>query len=691
MPKYTQNRPRNPSGKGLLPQRTLDYLAHGAGKGNRNPELYHAAQQFRDAGYSQAEAEPRLIARGMADGLSEAECRKTIDSGYDGPVRQPAGNPGGNGNGSHTKVAPGPRPAPSSNPAGSAAGSAAGSNARTLPDPIQGGFGIILGACFLPGEYVSLSGIILDAGGLRRPGGGEVLSVERWQQRTAQKSIDQIYRDPDGLYIRINPMCPGGKTDKDVTAFRHVLVEFDLDSNGKRIPKISQYNALIDSGLPISVILDSGDKSIHGWVRIDAADFDEFKARREIVWDKFAAWDLDVKNKNPSRYSRCPGVPRNLYDEQGNQYGIGRQELLAVSVGPASWAEYERGQASSERDELIKILTPIQVEDLPEHPPAQLIRGVLYQGGRLSFSGGSKMFKSWNLLHCLFCLANGLPYLGFDCLKIPVVNFDFELIRYDLRQRLQLIANVYKLANPFGLMRMVPLRGQFVDFGLELVQEVIYEILYSNTFGAFSIDPIYKALTGYDENSNSDIAKVLRPFDRLTTEAAAAFLYTQHFSKGNQAAKDPLDRMAGGGSFGRDPDTLIMFTAHRESECFTVNIVQRSFAPVEPFVVRRVFPVFVRDDALDPEDLKPIKNAGRPGGSVIDEKIMVAVSAAENTGGIGFTDLLKATQAAKTTFKRRLKYLKDRGEIILIVPTQLYQLSPRNAAKWNQPSPQPSP
>jgi hypothetical protein len=77
-------------------------------------------------------------------------------------------------------------------------------------------------------------------------------------------------------------------------------------------------------------------------VRVDAADFDQFKARREIVWDKFAAWNVDVKNKNPSRYSRCPGVPRNLYDDAGNPCGIGRQELLAVSVGPASWAEYER-------------------------------------------------------------------------------------------------------------------------------------------------------------------------------------------------------------------------------------------------------------------------------------------------------------------------------------------------------------
>jgi RecA-family ATPase len=340
MPRYRPNPTRNPSQHRTLPQRTLDYLAHGAGKGNRNDELFNAAQQFRDAGYSQAESEPRLIGRGMADGLPEFECRKAINSGYSQPARAPAGHPA-SGNGTQVHNAPHQqRTAPKSVPSASAA--ANGTAARTLPDPIAGGLSVLLGICFLPGEYVSLSGIVVDAGGMRHPGGGDTFTVEQLQQQLAQRSIDQMYSDPDGLYIRMNPMCAGGKSDKEVTSFRHVLVEFDLDENGSRIPKISQYNALIDSGLPISVIIDSGDKSIHAWVRVDAANLEEFKARREIVWEKFAASDLDVKNKNPSRYSRCPGVPRNLYDDEGNQYGVGHQELLAVNVGPASWAEYER-------------------------------------------------------------------------------------------------------------------------------------------------------------------------------------------------------------------------------------------------------------------------------------------------------------------------------------------------------------
>ena len=48
------------NGHAPLPQITLDYLSHGASNGNRNRALFDAACQFRDAGYSQAEAEAEL-------------------------------------------------------------------------------------------------------------------------------------------------------------------------------------------------------------------------------------------------------------------------------------------------------------------------------------------------------------------------------------------------------------------------------------------------------------------------------------------------------------------------------------------------------------------------------------------------------------------------------------------------------
>ena len=680
MPIYPQN--RGASGRGILPQRTLDFLAHGAPKGNRNAELYAAAQQFKAAGYTFAETEARLYPVAIDSGLGEYEARRSITSGYNSEqVNDPIGgsnppgsafrHPGGNSN----HGANGPPPvSPPPKPASSSAG---------LPKPIPNGFVVLMQSAFLPGEQVSISGIEVDASGTRRPGRGDCLAQEKQIARATRIVINQVYTDPDGAYIRINPMTLGGASDKDVANLRNTLIEFDLDENGNRIPKVTQWEIIVNSPFPKAAVIDSGDKSLHAWIRLDAGtDFDLFKLRREIVFGYFAQWNVDSKNKNPSRYSRCPEINRNLYGENGICIGIGRQELLAVNLGPASWADYERAQAQSERDSIAAVLAIRTISDLPAIAPPQLVKGVLYQGGKMSFGGGSKSFKTWNVIHLLFCIANGLPYLGFPVLSGPVLLIDFELFSFEIRQRFEAIARVYQLADPFHNISVITLRGEYLDFGHPVVFDVLSEKILAGAFIIFAFDPLYKALNGYDENSNSDVARVLRPFERLTVLTSASFVYCQHFSKGNQTAKDPIDRIAGAGGFGRDPDCLAMYTAHALPDCFTVNIVQRSFDPIAPFVVRWKHPVYFRDDSVDPDDLAPPKKMGRPK-SNIDSLIMAAISAAESSGGLTFGGLVAATGIPKATLSRRLKELIGHGEIFLSAVTKTYQLSPRNAAKWN--------
>jgi hypothetical protein len=72
-----------------LPKRTQDYLAHETIEGQRNEELLAAACQCRDAGYSAAETETLLLSRANRDGLSEGEARRTIESAFSQPARDP--------------------------------------------------------------------------------------------------------------------------------------------------------------------------------------------------------------------------------------------------------------------------------------------------------------------------------------------------------------------------------------------------------------------------------------------------------------------------------------------------------------------------------------------------------------------------------------------------------------------------
>jgi len=55
-------------------------------------------------------------------------------------------------------------------------------------------------------------------------------------------------------------------------------------------------------------LLDSGGRSIHGWVRIDAANFAEWTRRVESkLFDILTALGADGACKNEARLSRMPG------------------------------------------------------------------------------------------------------------------------------------------------------------------------------------------------------------------------------------------------------------------------------------------------------------------------------------------------------------------------------------------------
>lgn len=83
----------NGNGHYPLPRRTEDYLAAGAPVHQRNKELFAAACQLRDAGYSESDAKAQLVPRYVADGCIEREALATINSAYSRPPREPLPTP----------------------------------------------------------------------------------------------------------------------------------------------------------------------------------------------------------------------------------------------------------------------------------------------------------------------------------------------------------------------------------------------------------------------------------------------------------------------------------------------------------------------------------------------------------------------------------------------------------------------
>jgi len=187
--------------------------------------------------------------------------------------------------------------------------------ARDLPPPMSGGLQRHLAACFAEDECVSIvaadkDGDITSKGETFNP--KQVQPTARW-----------------GTFIRVNPMRLGGSKNDEVTAFRHVLIESD------KTPKPLQWAAIIASGLPVSCVVDSGGKSLHAWVRVDAENEAEYRARAKKAADAMDAFDgvtVDRSCLNPARFARLAGAQR----------GEARQELLALGIGEVCWEDWEK-------------------------------------------------------------------------------------------------------------------------------------------------------------------------------------------------------------------------------------------------------------------------------------------------------------------------------------------------------------
>jgi hypothetical protein len=317
-----------------LPKSTLDYLANGAPEGRRNYSAFMAAIQTRDARWSIEAATAVILPRALADGLKEHEIKQAIRSAYSKPAREPLGR-----GLSALPVLRYSRPQRTypKRPSGLI-------QPLPLSEPIIDGDRVIIETCFKPGEFVSI-GTTNFWNGCFTPDAG--ITYERNDLLRMLDKFNGItgihwLSDPNGTYLRINPLRNYGRKDEDVTAFRHVLVEFDRDANGNPIPKPLQHATLLDSGMPMSVIHDSGNKSIHGWVNVDAKNLDEYQDRVAGIYAWFGDLCLDPHNKNASRYSRMPGVARNLRDADGNVDRVSAQTLLRANVGARNWNEWER-------------------------------------------------------------------------------------------------------------------------------------------------------------------------------------------------------------------------------------------------------------------------------------------------------------------------------------------------------------
>ena len=242
-------------------------------------------------------------------------------------------------------------------------------------------------------------------------------------------------------------------------------------------------------------------------------------------------------------------------------------------------------------------------EEFPElHKP--LIHGLLREGETMNVIAAPKTGKSWLVMNLALAIALGKDWMGFPCEQGKVLIIDNELhpntTAYRFRSMLAKLGIPRSAVNPF--LHIENQRGM-----LETIQSLSAQIeeLKKEDYKLIIIDAFYRAVPqGTNENDNGSITALYNLLDRYAGTLNSAFALIHHTSKGNQSQKSVTDVGAGAGAQSRAADTHLVLRPHKEKGVIAVDCAVRSFAPIRPFCLRFDWPVWYRDDDLNPEDLE---------------------------------------------------------------------------------------
>ena len=406
-------------------------------------------------------------------------------------------------------------------------------------------------------------------------------------------------RPEAGGWIRFNPLDGQGVKNENVADFKYALVESD------DLPLQEQEAVYRKLELPIAAMVASGNKSIHAIVKVEAADYDEYRKRVQYLYDFMASQGvkIDTQNRNPSRLSRIPGVLRN-----GK-----RQYLIATDIGRKSWVDW-MDFAEGVTDEMPEIGSFDEVKDNLPELPEELIEGILRRGHKMLISGSSKAGKSFLLLELAIAIAEGKKWLGFPCRKGRVLYINLEI---DPASFLHRIDEIYKALSlePRHAKDVLywNLRGHALPMD-QLAPKIIRKVR-DLRLDAIIIDPIYKVITG-DENNASEMGAFCNRFDDVATETGCSVIYCHHHSKGSQGMKKAMDRASGSGVFARDPDAqldmieLVLTQDIKDNlrdnvtdTAWRLETSLREFANITPVNFWFKHPVHVLDDSRELAEL----------------------------------------------------------------------------------------
>lgn len=292
--------------------------------------------------------------------------------------------------------------------------------------------------------------------------------------------------------------------------------------------------------------------------------------------------------------------------------------------------------------------------------PPELVEGLLYCGSTMIYGGGAKTNKTFAMMDLAVSVATGTPWWNLQTSKGRVLYIDFELEKRFFRARLEKISNAKGVTlEAMDDIDVWNLRGHAADLST-LVEEII-ERGRTTSYSLIIIDPLYKVLGKRDENSAGDINSLMNELDKIAVASGASIVVGHHFSKGNQAGKESIERISGSGVFSRSPDAILIITPHEEEDVYTVETTLRNHKRMEPFCVRWDHPLMVR--SLDHNPAK-LKVAGRKKEEYPADLLLIPLQEGSLTTTEWKKKVMDATGMGDGTFNGKKRKLEEDKRVI---------------------------
>lgn len=422
-----------------------------------------------------------------------------------------------------------------------------------------------LGALFKPNEYVAYT--VKFSEDDRHPG--------KWRpygcycDRTSEELTDElkelaaqgcddlgaVFGIPSptegGACVCVNPTDGDGRTRESIIEYRHVVAESDEDDRDTFIRVTRQLR------LPVSALVDSGNKSVHAIVRVDCGDDAKlYRKRFEAVRAAYASWGITIDKacSNPSRMSRLPGVMR----------GSRIQALLATDIGALSWGEWEAWYRDACDRPRLPPWRCVQAANPPHRAPV-LVEGIMRRGHIGLISAKAKQGKSWLAIMLSVAVATGGEWLGRRCQQGRVLYIDPEIDSRSLSNRFAVVCDAMGV-DPALVDRSVykwSLRGALTAEGKpSVMDDLAHDVVLSGEDLALVVIDSCSCFIGADGDENSSVAVrgLIAHVHRICSSTGAGVLLVHHHGKGLSGDREASDRARGSSVWVDAPDVVLTLT-----------------------------------------------------------------------------------------------------------------------------------